>query len=308
MTSFDYDVAFSFLARDEGIATALNDALKGGLKTFLYSERQKELAGTDGELTFNAAFGKQARFVVVLFRDGWGETPWTRIEQTAVRNRAFEEGFDFCLMIKLDGASTVPPWLPRARLWVGFERFGIDGASAVIHARAQELGSTPHEESLVERSARHIREKDFEVARERALESFEGVNAFYAGLDGIREAVRSSLSVINKNRMGRALSFHDTQSKGPFFITGLKYGLSVGGRAPYMNVLENAPLEVTLWNGPPPIPGTMWFDEPTKHKTKKYRLDFLASLGYAWNGEKSFSTSTDLQMADEILKFYFDND
>lgn len=41
---FKYDVAFSFLGQDEAIAVQLNDLLSDRLRTFIYSERQLELA------------------------------------------------------------------------------------------------------------------------------------------------------------------------------------------------------------------------------------------------------------------------
>src|SRR5690606_38182685 len=110
---FEYDVAFSFLASDEDLASRLNDLIKPRLTTFLYSKRQTEIAGADGEQRFNAIFGNEARTVVILYRKGWGETPWTRIEETAIRNRAYDEGYDFALFIPLDTPATVPPWLPR---------------------------------------------------------------------------------------------------------------------------------------------------------------------------------------------------
>ena len=69
---FDYDVAFSFLAQDENVANQLNDALSGRVQAFLYSEQQKQLAGTDGENTFNAVFGRKSRSVAILYRDAWG--------------------------------------------------------------------------------------------------------------------------------------------------------------------------------------------------------------------------------------------
>ena len=94
-SSYKYDVAFSFMAEDEALAAQLTDLLQDRLKVFLYSRRQGEIAGTDGEKTFNAVFGEQARLVVVLYRSRWGQTPWTRIEETAIRNRAFEHGYDF---------------------------------------------------------------------------------------------------------------------------------------------------------------------------------------------------------------------
>ena len=94
MTDDDaFDVAISFCARDESTAKRLHDVLLGRLSVFLYSEEQRRLAGTDGEVTFNAVYGKQARLVVVLYRAEWGETPFTRYEATAIRNRAFNAGY-----------------------------------------------------------------------------------------------------------------------------------------------------------------------------------------------------------------------
>ncbi len=67
--SFKYEVAFSFLTEDEDLVNQINDLLKGRLSTFVYSERQAEIAGTDGEKTFNRVFGSDARIVVVLYRE-----------------------------------------------------------------------------------------------------------------------------------------------------------------------------------------------------------------------------------------------
>src|ERR1700732_787174 len=132
---FEYDVAFSFLAQDESVATELNDALSERVKTFFYSKQQEQLAGTDGEKTFNAVFGEKSRVVVILYRDTWGTNPWTRIEETAIRNRAHDEGYDFSLLVLLDNKSATPTWFPKTRIWIGFERYGVAGAAAVIEAR-----------------------------------------------------------------------------------------------------------------------------------------------------------------------------
>ena len=73
--SFEYDIAFSFVKEDEGLATQLNDRLRDRYRTFLYSRVQELLVGTDGEKSFNAVFGKEARIVAVLLRPEWGHTP-----------------------------------------------------------------------------------------------------------------------------------------------------------------------------------------------------------------------------------------
>ena len=136
-TAFKFDVAFSFVAKDEDLATGINDLLQDRLSTFLYSKQQEGLVGTDGEQTFSDVFGKQARVVVVLYRKEWGQTRWTRIEETAIKGRAFDEGYDFTLFIPLDDTHEVPKWLPKTRIWFDLARWGTSGAAAVVEQKAR---------------------------------------------------------------------------------------------------------------------------------------------------------------------------
>lgn len=79
---YEYDVAISFLSRDEGLARELRDHLSPTLRVFLYTHRQQEIAGTDGLVTFRNTFRDISRLAVVLFRTGWGETSWMSVLKT----------------------------------------------------------------------------------------------------------------------------------------------------------------------------------------------------------------------------------
>lgn len=92
-------------------------------------------------LTFNSVFGRETRSVVILYRKGWGESSWTRIEETAIRNRAHDEGYDFALFIPLDGNPTVPQWVPKNRLWIGLDRWK-EQCEAAPAANVHELAPT----------------------------------------------------------------------------------------------------------------------------------------------------------------------
>ena len=173
---FRYDFAISFLAKDENIATQIEVEFAGRLKVFLYSKKQEQLAGKDGELAFNEVFAKQARLAVVLYRDGWGLSPWTRIEETAIRNRAFHEGWDFTVFINLDDGSRMPEWLPKNRIYVGWTRWGLPGASSVIEARVQERGGSPTIQSLEERAVKVQRQASYAARREEFMRG-QGVPA-----------------------------------------------------------------------------------------------------------------------------------
>ena len=88
-TEYKYDVAISFLQEDEPLAIEIADRLGGrvGVDVFVYSRRQNDLVGKDGLEAFSGVFGEQSRVVVVLHRGQWGQTPWTRVEETAIKNR-----------------------------------------------------------------------------------------------------------------------------------------------------------------------------------------------------------------------------
>lgn len=150
---FEYDVAFSFTQKDEALAYAIYQLLKDRLKCFIYSEEQKRLAGTDGELTFNQVFSSDSRIIVIFHSQDWGNTKWTRIEETAIKNRGFDEGYDFVILIPTDQPVNPPKWLPKTRLWVGLERWGIESAASVIEARVQEFGGQVKELTVLEKLA-----------------------------------------------------------------------------------------------------------------------------------------------------------
>ena len=156
-TKFKYEIAFSFLQKDEAIAYQINDLIQDRIESFIYSKRQEELGGTDGEKKFNDVFFKESRVVVLLYRNGWGSTPWTRIEETAIRNRAFELGWDFLLLVNLDKTSKLPAWIPKTYIWFDFERWKSDGLAPVIEQKVKETGGQIRPESIEDKANRFKR-------------------------------------------------------------------------------------------------------------------------------------------------------
>ncbi|MFC0776366.1 hypothetical protein [Terrimonas alba] len=164
---YKYEVAFSFLQRDEQIAYQINDLIQDRIEAFIYSKKQEELGGTDGEKKFNEVFYKECRIVVLLYRNGWGATPWTRIEETAIRNRAFELGWDFLLLVNLDKTSTLPAWIPKTYIWFDFERWKSEGLAPVIEQKVKETGGNVRPESIEDKANRFKRLKNAVREREK---------------------------------------------------------------------------------------------------------------------------------------------
>jgi hypothetical protein len=135
-----YDVAISFLSENQTTAAAICGKLSEGLKVFFYPRNQEELAGTDGLESMREPFFDGSRVVVVLYREKWGKTPWTRVEQTAIQESCLKFGWDRLFFIVLNQSDVLPVWLPQIRVRYNFADFGLEQAVGAIKARVQDQG------------------------------------------------------------------------------------------------------------------------------------------------------------------------
>lgn len=301
---YEYDVAFSFLKDDEELAFQINDLIQDRVKTFIYSKQQEKIAGTDGEETFNRVFGSEARIVVVLYRENWGETPWTRIEKTAIRNRAFEHGYDFVVFIPLNNPPSVPNWLPKTQIWIGLDRWGIEGAATAIEARVQQAGGTPHEETAVERARCIELEIAAEEDRKRFLDSTEGVRAAnHEKVVLFGELKRLSDETSNSNKK---LTFNEEQNEREFILSTYGFSLKVSWWFEYSNTLKNSRLFIDLFKGLLFLRGSR-NRELELLKKMEYDFDRNAASELGWrrlDKEKRFFSS--VQLAHECMKMLLD--
>jgi hypothetical protein len=277
---FKYDVAFSFCQEDEPQALELNDLIQDRFSTFLYSKRQETLAGTDGEESFSRVFAVEARFVVVFFRERWGKTPFTRIEETAIRNRAYSKGYDFTLFIPREQQAKVPDWVPKPRLWYDWPRWGVKGAASVIEARIAELGAKPREESVLDHAARMRREIEFQRQRRQFADSPAGVNqsdeSFYK-IASEFERLRDEMA-----KMGAELSMQVRRHGLSIAVAGFQHGLSLNWQR-YANTVWECQLRVGLWNAHPPFPGIRHiFEEPSQLGTRTFHFVLSRSGHGVW--------------------------
>lgn len=239
-SSFKYDVALSFLHADESLAHSFANALREMYSVFLYSERQLELAGKDGVDEFTAVFRSHARVCVVLFRDGWGKTKWTRVEETAIKDRAFDNGWDFLTVVAL--SSGAPAWLPKTKLWLGFERFGLQGAIAVIEARVHEQGGLVTPETARSRAERLGRLAAAESERETFLDSQRGASAAKLELDRLREYVKGEIEAMRHGDSALDIAFDQRDHDGVFGVSTVGSAITFGWSQQYSNTLRGASL------------------------------------------------------------------
>jgi hypothetical protein len=88
---FKYDVAFSFIEKDEQLVLQIADRIRGRVSVFIYSERQEVFAGTDGVDQHGRLYEHEARVVVVLYRESWGQTKWTRVWMVRISQNGYRK-------------------------------------------------------------------------------------------------------------------------------------------------------------------------------------------------------------------------
>jgi hypothetical protein len=249
MKEYKYEVAFSFLKDDEHVAMGINDLIQDRLSTFIYSKRQEELAGTDGEETFNRVFGEEARVVVVLYRSTWGSTPWTRIEEIAIRNRAFEEGYDFTVFIPLDESPTMPKWLPKTYIWANIKRWGIEGAANIIESKVQQAGGEIREERLEERALRFKRQAEFEKEKRQFLKSELGVEMANEEVEKLIDAITLRANDV-ATEAGLEFRIEQSKSANRWIEVNSKFHcVSIDWFNSCTNTLDESRLVIELWEG-----------------------------------------------------------
>ena len=135
-----YDVALSFLVQDLYLAQAMYNGLSPSLSVFFFPRNQEELAGTDGQESMREPFLHESRLNVVIYRELWGHTPWTRVEAPAIKDACLEQGWESLFFLMADPANKPPIWLPKTHIRFNYGDFSLEQATGAIKARVRERG------------------------------------------------------------------------------------------------------------------------------------------------------------------------
>jgi hypothetical protein len=247
-----YDVAFSFLSAHEALALRISDGLTDRLTTFVYSLEQPEVIGrnTDGVEAFTNIFRYESRVCVVLHSEGWGKSGYTHIEEAAIKDRALgkDGGWDFLIVVCVDDAKP-PKWIPEAKIWYGYAKYGLEGLLATIDNRVTELGGRPKQDSLLERAARSERERDFEKRKRDFASSpagFKSAQAEVARLSNLLDARVQQLTDVSPSL---GLQFDENENARSVAATSPKASFVLYWQPQFGDTLEAAALLVVEWGG-----------------------------------------------------------
>jgi hypothetical protein len=281
-----YDVAISFLYKDLATATALSERLGEGLEVFFYPRKQEELTGTDGMVSMREPFFRGSRLVVVLYDEPWGETPWTRIEQTAIQERCLQDGWDGLYFITVGRPKKLPPWMPSQLVRFSLQDFPIEQAVGAIKARVQELGGKISPMTPAKMAQLHAAEVKYQKQREVFFRSQEGMNAARAGVQELFAAMNLACETAKSGGVDLAFSTGRDGGYERFVVTNGAGSLAIEWVPQSSNMLLDAELVVDAFDDRIALPGAprlMYFDNPPRRSTvARYRPELGRDGAFCW--------------------------
>jgi hypothetical protein len=301
-----YDVAISFLSRDEALASSLNDKLDG-LKVFFFPRKQEELAGTNGLESMREPF-QTARIVVVLYRQPWGNTNWTRVEQAAITDRFLKQGWDWLLFVQLDNAGALPVWLPDTHVRFAFEQYGIEQLAGAIKFRVQQRGGRIEPPSAVTHARRVQREAEL-LADQKSL--FRDQRWIEGHLHYQIEALMSRLvTLTDEIKTGAGMNFVAGVEGKRCVLRDNRVSMNVGWRQSYVNSVEDeAEIIAAEFNGPLYVRTELMWTVGIPQELQRHRFTpaLSESREVRWKeaGQKSEPLSTE-ELAHRIMTLFVD--
>ena len=295
---FIYDVAFSFLFQDEKLVHELNDLINSQVKTFIYSKQQEELVGTDGIESFNRVFHNEARIVVVLYRERWGQTPWTKVEEIAIKNRAIKGDWNFFIIIRLD-KSPLPNWIPQINIWFDLDQFGIEKAAGAILFKVSQWGGKIHKETLEDKAYKMLSKRKAQQERILFLQSPAAIVAANKEMEQMVKKLSDYKSVIEGN--GSIHLGTKAEQSHPLMLqfNYQNYALCINNRSPFERDYSNdsagrldgyVRIILYTFSGHQPF---NYKEEPKEYIDYKFDQDMLGKFGWSELENPSNFYSTD---------------
>jgi hypothetical protein len=276
------------LAKDEATARALADKLEAsGFEVFFFPRNQEELAGTNGMESMRTPFFL-SRVNVVMFRDPWGKTPWTGVEQTAITERCLETGWETLMFVQLDDTSAIPKWLPKTHVRFALSAYGLEQLAGAIKARVQEQGGAVKPPDPMTEARRVKRQADYLRDRESLMRDRRWIEAeVHGNLQATFVRVQELVAKINSEH-GLQI---DIGSNGyQSCVMRCRYvSLGIGWNQPIYNSVVNdnngeCYLRVAEFSGALVIPGRneMTWEKPQQLKEHRFKPDVSETRELVW--------------------------
>jgi hypothetical protein len=294
-----YDVAISFLVQDISLATALHDRLREGLEVFFFPRSQEELAGTDGLESMREMFRHESRLNVILYRPRWGNTPWTTVEEIAIKESCLENSFKNIFVYVVENTGVVPKWLPDTHVYFSSANYSLDEAVGAIKARVQDRGGEYKPLTPLRKAELNRAEEDYRRAKSM-MSSSDGMTKIFNKVNEIFAEICKQCDEVNAAGLARIeykIDLHPGTVQQICTLGGPRVGMLVIWYQPYGGLLDDALLRIREFNENMIIqPGHFRIQDPEMIGETKYDPDLSCAREYGWKAqrEKRFISSRDL--------------
>ncbi len=306
----EYDVAISFLARDQESARAVAEQLEAsGLSVFFFPRKQEELAGTNGMESMRAPF-LGARVNVVLFKQPWGETAWTRVEDAAIRDRCMNGGWPSLMFVTLDKASKRPKWLPDSHVRFAWDDYGIEQLIGAIKHRVQDHGGVIAPLDAKGEAQRVRREAEFLGRREGMMGSRQWIE------DTVHRTLRETMEEIVRLAKEASAPGMEISGASDNMACVLRSGfvsVGLGFKQPIFNRVsdygrDECYLRVAEFSGPVVLRKERLtvLQDPRLLKEHQFRVDLSRDGNLVWIESGKSGQVAASQLADRIMRIFLD--
>jgi len=282
------------------LAQALYDELGKGLEVFFFPRNQEELAGSDGLESMREPFRSQSRLNVVLYRPKWGNTPWTGVEEVAVKESCLATSYKSIFFFVIEPTSEIPIWLPETHVRFNFADFTLEQAVGAIKARVQERGGHFRPMTPSRKVALLRVEEEYQRDR-RQISSQEGIQKIQQNVELLFAEIAAQLEGVNASghlAIDHQLKVRDGDIEQYCLLGMQRLGMSVLWFQRYSGMLDDAGLIVRELNENAILaPGYMRLQQPEVIREEKYVPDVSRIREYVWKSEKGkgeMVTSKDL--------------
>jgi len=304
MPDYKYDVAISFCYEDENLALAIKDALKG-LDVFVFSKAQEDLAGTDGMQSFIDTFKSESRVVVVLHRDKWGTTKWTKVEENAIKDFCLNGGWDRLFLVRTAASSRLPKWIPDTHLYFDLVEFAFEELIGAIKARAKERGSRIEPESAASKGRRMAERHAFEAETLGLMRSIEGVEQSTEAVERMVNEISTQAAEISEAGISIACGGGPTH----FVMRADGVGLILNWQH-YINSIEDSPLQFRIFRGTVLLPSErgrrLQFRDPVVREQFSILIDRTRAVSWCMRESEESEALSPERTAELILSKFLD--
>ena len=306
----EYDVAISFLVADEKIAAAVKASLTG-LRVFFYPHNQEALIATNGMESMRRPF-LDAKVLVVVYREPWGQTPWTGVESDAIMDRCLKERFRPLVFLQLHKDGELPEWLPTTHIRCVLDDFGIEQLAGAIKVRVQELGGiikpldARSEARRVKLETEYLQDRHAKLTDQSWIQKIVG--------PAIAETLEHVVHLADQIREEDGLDIRAVAHQRECVIRAERSFacVSVNWYQRFINTLidEHARTGWRIFEvaGGLPFPGTreMSFSEPKKLAEHYFKADVAIDRSLVWVEDGKQEHFTSARLAERIVNIYID--